>query len=852
MKPQVKNKLLWIFSFLFVLLIYQLCYGLKTLVPTNVSWLMTIMDDWGQHYLGWFFYRQEPWHFPLGHIDNLYYPLGTNVGFTDSIPLLCIFFKLFAGILPADFQFLGPWLLLCHLLAAYYTIRLMQLFKVSGAITLMAVILVAANPVLVYRGMHPALCAHWLFIASFYLYFSVSTADNVNKILRHQFILLMIAVLVNPYIGFMTGGLSFMTLVKIGFFDKAISKKKFAACLGFALFSVLLAWWLVGFIEFHKKEDLGVSGAYGLYALNLNSLYNAHDFSAFLPNFGQVSWHQFESFMYLGLGIIVLLIFLFIYGLVRLIRKPAATTATAAGPDLKRRYRLHGSSLVPLLVFMGLVTLFAITHVVTLNQKQLFQIPAPRFLTELGNVFRASARFFWMPYYLIILFSIIAVAKLKINALAKPAIILLVLVIQIYDTYPILSFRRPTYGAYDPPLDKHWSQLMGPFDDIVFYPAFESHQLTHMDYQYFCFLAARNRKAINIGYVARSDGRAMQAYSDSLGNSLDNGKPLRPGTLYVTTGPYLEHFTLLLQSGVATLNTVDGYYYLYASNLKNDSLRRLSESVNAENKTKLDSGLSIAGKKMEFISTGKPAESDDKPIHYFITRLNNGEKLLSVEGWGFIDTTNNNKGDSLFFTLSSDDRNYIVPTNIQKRPDVSTHFSKPYLDDAGFRVIAFFDSVEKGDYRLGIAIRDHQGHWLYQSTENRVRAGMPEFAMPEKITGLPAEGKIMYGLDFLKTDADGINLSGWAAFEGQDASDSRISCLFRNGSDTYIADTEPLARQDVTSAFKNKYNLDNSGFRIKLLKNSLPAGKYQVGILIRDKKHGKENLVFTDKQVDFP
>jgi len=853
MKPQLKNQILWISAVLFVLLIFQVTYGLKTVLPTNVSWLMTVMDDWGQHYLGWFFFRQEPWHFPLGHIDNLYYPLGTNVGFTDSIPLLCIFFKLFAPILPADFQFLGGWLLLCHLLAAYYTIKLMQLFKVGRAITLMAVIIVAANPVLVYRGMHPALCAHWLFIASFYLYFKVPTPENVKKILLHQFILLMIAVLVNPYIGFMTGGLSLVNLVKITFFDKAITPKKFVGFIGLALFSVILAWWLVGFIEFHKKEDLGVSGAYGLYALNLNSLYNAHDFSTYLPNFGQVSWHQFESFMYLGLGMIAILFFLLIVFLVRRFRRPVADSPAPPASGRKARFRLQdGTSLVPLLVFMILVMLFSITQVVTLNEKVLFRIPAPRFLTDLGDVFRASARFFWMPYYLILLFSIIAVAKLKIKQLGRTAIILLALLLQVRDTYPILVQRHPTYGSYDPPIDKRWSSLIGPFNDLIFYPPFESHQLTHMDYQYFCYLAAQHRKAINIGYVARSDGRAMQAYGDSLGNSLDDGNPLSPGTLYITTKPFLDHFTQQLQTGSAVLNTVDGYYYLYSSGLKNDSLQRLSAMLNAENKAHLDSGLTIAGQKQEFAATGKAAVPGDKPIHYYITRLNNGANTLSLEGWAFLDTANNDKGDSLYINLGSAERNYIVPAHIQKRPDVSAHFSKPYLDDAGFKLIAFFDSVEKGEYNLGLSIHDHLGRWIFQATDHSINVRMPEFAKPEKMTERPEDGKIIYGLEFVKSDVQSISIRGWAAIEGQDAVDSRISWVFKNGTDIYVVDAESFARPDVTAAFKNKYNLDHSGFKGKILKNSLPAGKYQVGILIRDARNHKENLVFTEKQVDIP
>ena len=722
MSPKTKNALLWIASTIAVVLIFHICYGLKVLIPTNISWLMTVMDDWGQHYLGWFFYRQEPWHFPLGHIDNLYYPLGTNVGFTDSIPLLCIFFKLFAPILPADFQFLGGWLLLCHLLAAWYTIKLMQLFKVGSWITLMAVIFVAANPVLIYRGMHPALCAHWLFIGCFYLYFSSPAPENLKKIFLHQFMLLMVAVLVNPYIGYMTAGLGMMTMVKIAFFDKAISPKKFVALTGIAIFSVILAWWLVGFIGFHQKENLGVWGAYGLYSLNLNALYNAHDFSAFLPSFGQVSWHQFESFMYLGLGIFALLFVLLVNFLVRRLRRPAAGSAGTIAPAKEAQFQLYGTNLVPLAVFMLLVTLFAITNVISLNEKVLFRIPLPRFMTQIGDVFRASARFFWMPYYFIILFSIVAVAKLKIKPPVATAIILLALLLQVRDTYPLLVTRHPTYGSYDPPIDKHWASLMGPFDNLIFYPPFESHQLTHSDYQYFCYLAARYKKAINIGYVARSPEKAMLAYTDSLGGSLDKGTPLSPRNLYITTQPFLDHFTQQLQARGAVLNTLDGYYYLYSSGLKNDSLNRLSAELNAANKAHLDSGLYVANQKLEFAMTGKPAVSTDKPIHYYITRLSNGENTLALEGWAFLDTTNNNKGDSIYITLASNERNYIVPTHIQKNPGVSAHFSKPYLDDAGFKIVAFCDSVGKGEYKMGFAIHDHLGRWIYQETDRIINA----------------------------------------------------------------------------------------------------------------------------------
>jgi hypothetical protein len=37
-----------------------------------------------------------------------------------------------------------------------------------------------------------------------------------------------------------------------------------------------------------------------------------------------------------------------------------------------------------------------------------------------------------------------------------------------------------------------------------------------------------------------------------------------------------------------------------------------------------------------------------------------------------------------------------------------------------------------------------------------------------------------------------------------------------------------------------------------MLRKSLPAGKYQLGILVRNAGQRQENAIFTDKQIDIP
>ncbi|MDO9121584.1 MAG: DUF6311 domain-containing protein, partial [Anaerolineaceae bacterium] len=78
----------------FGLLWFLLLYESAPLYPTNVGWIYSAGGDTFQHQLGWEWFRQEPWRFPLGRIDAYGFPYGTTIVFMDSIPLFAIFFKI--------------------------------------------------------------------------------------------------------------------------------------------------------------------------------------------------------------------------------------------------------------------------------------------------------------------------------------------------------------------------------------------------------------------------------------------------------------------------------------------------------------------------------------------------------------------------------------------------------------------------------------------------------------------------------------------------------------------------------------------------------------------------------------
>ncbi len=700
--------------FLVTLVIFHLTYGLVTLVPTNVSWLMSARGDWGTHYLGWFFYRNEPWGFPLGNIHRYFYPLGTNVAFTDSIPLMALFFKLFSSILPGDFQYFGIWLLSCDLLIAWYAIRLLRLFGLRPFYIFLAVILLVANPVLLYRGMHPALCAHWLILGSFYCYFKDPKDGAARGILREQLVLLLLSALINPYMcGFM---LAFAIVLpwRLYFFDKAIRAKMSWLYTGIVLFALLAVWWIEGMITFGKKEDFDGEG-YGLYSLNLNALYNSFSWSSIFPTPKLLSWHQYEGYMYLGAGIFLLLLVLLLYRLYHLLRPSGVPAMDAPG---KSSYR---PNLLFLLVLVLFFTAFSVTNVISINDKVLLRIPLGPAVVKLADIFRASGRFFWMPYYLLLLYVLVAASRMRLPAGVITGIFVAALLVQLYDTKLMLTNHNRPRGAYNPPLDKRWSDLMAATDKVVFYPPFEASTLKTLDYQDFSFLAAKLQKPLNIGYVARSDHRRMRAYIDSLVDALEDARASR--ALYITTPDHLELFANAMQEKKLRLNMLDGYLYLYApDSVNNRSIDALSDVVDASVTGMLDSLRKAVqpSKYLEHAGDRPNDQLEEGKLKFNFERMTKGSKYFGCSGWGFIEGAATNKGDSVFSLLRSDKKIYVGRTKIEKRPDIAGAF-KADLDDAGFSAVILTDSVDAGSYKIGLGVQNGSGKIIYALTDSVLR-----------------------------------------------------------------------------------------------------------------------------------
>ncbi len=481
-----KEKLHYSVILIVSLFIFHLTYGLRTLDPTNINWLMSAYHDWGQHYLGWSFFRYESWTFPLGTIENYNYPNGTNIGFTDSIPLVALLLKPFSSFLPDDFQYFGIWLLSCYFMLGIYSFKVFRVLNIKPLYSLLATVIVIANPVLVFRGIHPALCAQWLIVASFYYFLRNSKSNNAVSININQISLLAISALVTPYLTAMIAVFNVILPIKNYFFDKSLSKKLLCFFPIISFLIVLVIWYLLGMIGIQESINLASSDAYNLMSFNLNSFYNSYGyFSEFLPKFEMLSDKQYEGFAYLGLGMILLTLIAITFFVIRVLKKKDTIK------KIKKKY---------LLLFGAgfFLMLFAMTNQVSLNQKVLFEYPLPGFVEKLYYTFRATGRFIWVMYYLIFIFSFVIFYKIKLNNSIRYAIVIVLIGIQFYDTQNLL-FSKPSkniqINEFKTKLsEEKWLEIFRQFDEIITYPPFNVSLSTPLDYQDFCFLALKAKK----------------------------------------------------------------------------------------------------------------------------------------------------------------------------------------------------------------------------------------------------------------------------------------------------------------------------------------------------------------------
>jgi hypothetical protein len=513
------------------LLAFVALYGPAALNPTRVGWL--IHDDFSQHLLGWLFFRNAPVGLPLGGLPNYLYPLGTTLGFMDSMPWVGLVLRPFSGLLPVDFQYIGPWMGLCLVLqgavAAWVARRL------GGTVAhqwLIGALLVLSPTLLARMSMsHEALSAHWMLVLLVGLHLVPQRdARDARRTLGTALGLCVLAAGLHPVLAAMVLALGLSLCARTAL-ERRVGWRwpVLTAAASLAVVPVLF----LAFGYFGTSTPL-TGSSFGDFSADLAALlnplgYNNVRWSRFLPGHPR-GWGQYEGFAYLGLGVLFALFAAAVLALWRARR--------VAG--LWRRWLPVG------LVALGMA-FFALSWKVTwlgepVANLSAFYRPGLKWVEP----FRSSGRFVWPLYYLLSLGAALALLRLP-QVQAASSLLGLVVVLQVLDL--------DLGGGQRAEQEVSWNAAPSPALEaaakgrkhLVLYPpqSYDSSgrgcRAGPRDFHRWAYRAYRLGLTFNSGYVARLDDERAQKYCLGLDDEIRAGR-LEPDIVYLSIPERLHEF----------------------------------------------------------------------------------------------------------------------------------------------------------------------------------------------------------------------------------------------------------------------------------------------------------------------
>lgn len=501
--------------------------GLRIISPTEYGWVM--QSDWRIHFLGWHFFRREPWQWPPGRIDGYFHaPDGTTIGFTDSIPLVAFLLKPWSGVLPDVFQYQGLWLLTCFVLQGAFGVLIARIWTPRPALQLLAGGLFVLMPTLLIRVGHPSLCAHFLVLWALSLYWRTPPPESprmpgtTSRLAAAQAALGLVAGLVHPYLAVMVLAL----LVAL-----AVRTRALGGLLA-AVAAVVLGWWASGLFTAGGTAQLATEGL-GYYSTNVLALLTPSGWSTLLPELPVASPGQtYEGFQYVGAGGLLLM----------------GAALVVAAPRVRS---LPWSATAPVLIVAALCAIYALSPRVTLADRVIVDLSSPAL--EPMAVFRATGRFFWPMAYLLMTLAL-AVLITRLGTRTAAVVLAAALAVQLVDLRQAHAARRATsrsaafHGHQLPATSPFWAAALPHYDHMVMVNPPHCGEAP-APFEWPAFLAGRYGLTINAGEVARPDVVKMAAYCRALQERTRNGV-VGDDTIYLVHHRFVEPFRMVAQAPV--------------------------------------------------------------------------------------------------------------------------------------------------------------------------------------------------------------------------------------------------------------------------------------------------------------
>lgn len=509
---------------------FFLVVGPKALDPRNIAWLGS--GDPATHFLGWHFFRNSEWSFPIGLNPDFGIEFSNAILYSDSIPILAFLFKPLSNFLPEVFQYFGLWLLACFVLQAWIGWKLVGLITRHQVIRVLAAGFFVFSPPMILRlSIHMSLVGHFLVLAALYL----ALKPRIERRILAWAVLLSIAALVHAYLLAMVG---IIWLADVA--GKLALEKGSLSTPVRELISVVLALGFVCWLAGYFSVGQGVaSGGYGYYRMNLLSMLDASGWSYVLKDIPEAAG-DYEGFNFLGLGSIALAV--------------CAIPILVAGRV--NLWSVVRKKSVLLLALLGL-TLFALSNNVGIGTSG-FQYPLPELVLQVANIFRASGRIFW-PVFYALLFSLLYVVIRGNNTRPVIGILTLALFLQIVDTSAVWGGIRAKMMAERA---SEWStSLKDPFweNAAKHYKKVRWIQPGNHtpNWQSLAAFAGKHHMATDAVYLARTNHSAVENAQNMARATLRTGH-YEPDALYILDEAALRLAALTLNTESDLLAQIDG------------------------------------------------------------------------------------------------------------------------------------------------------------------------------------------------------------------------------------------------------------------------------------------------------
>lgn len=376
--------------------IFVLFFGWTPLDVTNEEWIFRHSGDLTEHYLGWCYFRASDWLLPIGTVQNIAWPDNISVIYVDCVPWMAVFFKILSPVLPATFQYMGIYVLLCFVLQIFIGMEITwtllkkygyEELKETYAITVLGGAIIGLSAPMIFRMFyHTALSGHHVLLLMILLWLKRSEISFTREC---AFLFLLGGLNTATHLFFVPiAGVLLIGLILTELFNRRMKLwQAGAGVFAYILGALFVFTNLGGFGGNFNPSGWGA----GYYSANLNTYINPMDWSVILPSLPSVTDGQYEGFSYLGFGWIVLII----AALVLLVRN--------AGEIDRKRLAMYASGLFLLYLMSALA---AAGTVIGFNDRMIWEnVPYPSPILLLLNIFRSHGRFAWAFHYI---FSVMA------------------------------------------------------------------------------------------------------------------------------------------------------------------------------------------------------------------------------------------------------------------------------------------------------------------------------------------------------------------------------------------------------------------------------------------------------------